>query len=317
MVLNTLFEKNKPISYIAIAMLLLIVYAIDIGIEPGFTHTVMDWLQLISLSALVIISVMLVQFIIYKNKISEQNMYALFFYTCFLILFQTFFNNSSTIIANFFVLLAIRRIFSMNSLIQLKLKIFDASLWIFAALVFEPWSILYIILLYFCIMWYCASDYKNWLIPIISAFVVGILFYTYSLFADISFVDYWQNHFQIDFNFSYFENIFQNIALAIFSAISFLFLFAKILNIRNIPLSEHHNYYKIILCFLCGIGVYLLSVEKNNGLLVFSFFPVAVLGTNYVERLPKLWMKEVVLATVLVTSLFIFISQIPLIIRGS
>lgn len=316
MVLNALFEKNKPISYVAIALLLFVVYAIDLSVEPDFTHTLLGWLKMVSLSLLVVVSVLLVQFIIYKNKLSEQNMYALFFYTCFLILFQTFFNNSSAILANFFALLAIRRVFSMSSPVQLKLKIFDASLWIFIAVIFEPWCILYLVLLFFCIVWYRSNDYKNWLIPVVSAMAVSTIFYTYSLFAGFSFFGFWEEHFTTDFNFSYFENTYQNIALAVFSSVACLFFFAKIMTIRNIPLSEHHNYYKILLCFLIGVGIYVLSDDKNNGLLVFCFFPLAVLGANYVERLPKIWIKETVLAGILIISLMIFILQIPLILQG-
>ncbi|HLV46726.1 MAG TPA: DUF6427 family protein [Flavobacterium sp.] len=314
MVLNSLFEKNKPISYVVIAVLLFVVYAIDLIIEPGFTHSLLGWTKMIFLSLLMVISVLLVQFIIFKNKLSEQNMYALFFYTCFLILFQTYFNNSSAILANFFILLAIRRIFSMNSLIQLRLKIFDASLWIFVATIFEPWCILYLVLLLFSIVWYRANDYKNWLIPIISAGVIATIFYTICIFSGFSFFEYWENHFVMNFDFSYFENTYQNIALAIFSSIACLFFFAKILTIRNIPMSEHHNYYKILLCFLTGIAVYVLSDIKTNSLLVYSFFPLAILGANYVEKLPKLWMKETVLASILVISIIIFVLQIPLIL---
>ena len=317
MVLNSLFEKNKPISYVVIAALLFIVYAIDLIIEPGFTHSLLGWMKMIFLSLLVVMSVLLVQFIIFKNKLSEQNMYALFFYACFLILFQTYFNNTFAILANFFALLAIRRIFSMNSLIQLKLKIFDAALWIFIATIFEPWCILYLVLLFFSIVWYRANDYKNWLIPLISAGVIAMLFYTFSLFSDISFIGFWKNHFAIDFDFSYFENTYQNIALAVFSSIACLFFFAKILTIRNIPLSEHHNYYKILLSFLIGIAVYVLSDAKTNSLLVYSFFPLAILGANYVEKLPKIWMKETILASILIISLLIFVLQIPLILQGT
>ncbi len=308
--LTNLFQKSKPISYVLIALALLIVYVLNLSNNLSWASDSYGVVKKIGLFIIVVSSVLLVQFINYKNKLSSQNVYALFFYTCFLILFSTYFGNTNIIIANILLLLALRRIFSMTSLANLKLKIFDATLWILLASLFHFWAICFLILLYFSIIWYCSSDYRNWLIPLVALFVVGVLFYTYCLFTDTSFLAYWQHHFSISFNFSYFENVYQNIALAIFASIAVLFAVAQVLDLRNIPLNSHIVYNKILVCFLVGASIYIVSDQKNNSYLVFTFFPLAVLGANYVERLPKKWMKETVLGSVLGISLLLFLCQV-------
>lgn len=308
--LTNLFQKSKPISYILIALTLFVVYALNLVSDASWST---DWygiIRKISLFGMIVVSVFLVQFINYKNKLSYQNVYALFFYTSFLILFSTYFDNAKVIVANLMVLFALRRIISMTTLKNMKLKIFDAAFWILLASLFHFWTILFLFLLYFAIIAYGSSDYRNWLIPLIALFVVSILFYTYCLFAEIPFIEYWQNHFNVSFDFSYFENVYQNIALAVFTSIAVLFAAAQVLDLRNIPLSSHTIYNKILICFLVGAAIYIISDHKNNSYLVFTFFPLAVLGANYVERLPKKWMKEAVLGTIAGISLLIFAVQL-------
>lgn len=308
--LTNLFQKSKPISYILIALTLLVVYALNLVADASWSTDAYGIVRQIGLFGMVVVSVLLVQFINYKNKLSNQNLYALYFYTSFLILFSTYFDNAKVIVANLMILLALRRIFSMTSLLNMKLKIFDAAFWILIAALFHFWTIAFLILLYFAIIAYGSADYRNWLIPLIALFVVSILFYTYCLFTGIDFLTYWQNHFNISFNFSYFENVYQNMALALFASIAVLFAIAQVLDLRNIPLNSHIIYNKILICFLVGAVIYIISDHKNNSYLVFTFFPLAVLGANYVERLPKKWMKETVLGTVAGISLLLFALQL-------
>lgn len=307
--LTHLLKKSRPISFIIIGIGLLIIYCIDIFGDTTWSKNAYGLVTKLILFCLIVLSVLLVQFINYKNKLSRQNVFALYFYACFLVLFSTYFDNTKIIISNFLVLLALRRIFSMNSLLQLKSKIFDAALWISFATLFHFWNILFFALLYFSIIWYCSNDYRNWLIPVISASIVGFLFYVLSLYTPIDFTAFWESSVTVSFNFSYFDNVFQNIALAIFSSIALLFTAAQLLNLRNIPLSSHIIYNKILVCFLIGASIYILSENKNNSFLVFTFFPLSVLGANFVERSSNKTFKEVVLAGMLLLSLFIFVSQ--------
>lgn len=308
--LTNLFSKTNPINYFLIAFALLLVYFLNLITDFSWLTTGFSLAKKIILFLVMGFSVFIVQFIISKNYLANQNFYSLFFYTAFFILFSTILDSNSVIMANFFILLALRRIFSLHSLLNTKQKIFDAAFWILIASLFHFWSILFLILLFFAILWFVSEDYRNWFIPIIALFCVGILFYTYTLFADISFINYWKDHIVVSFNFTYFENVYQNIALALFSSIACLFSFSQLLEMRNLPINSHGVYNTLLVCFLIGVAIYVLSDHKMNSLLVYTFFPLSVLGANYIERLSKNWMKELTLVSVLGISVWIFITQL-------
>ncbi|RRJ90385.1 hypothetical protein EG240_09035 [Paenimyroides tangerinum] len=308
--LTNLFSKSRPINYFLITIALLLVYLVNLFTDFSWSTSSFSLVNKIILFLVLGLSVFVVQFITFKNQLANQNLYSLFFYTCFFILFSTILDNNEVIVANFFVLLALRRIFSLHSLRDVKQKIFDAAFLILVASLFHFWSILFIILLYFAILWFVSEDYRNWFIPFISLFSVSILFYTYTLYADISFINYWKDHAVVSFNFTYFENIYQNIALALFTSIACLFAFSQVLEIRKLPISLHAIYNLLLVSFLVGVSIYVLSDHKMNSLLVYTFFPLSILGANYMERLAKNWMKELTLVSVLGISIWIFITQL-------
>ena len=76
--------------------------------------------------------------------------------------------------------------------------------------------------------------------------------------------------FNIGFNFSYFENIYQNISSCIiyFSCHYVLFVKFILLECTRISLlNMQASYKKIIFSFLLGVLIYVLSNNKNNGYL--------------------------------------------------
>lgn len=216
----------------------------------------------------------------------------------------------NVILANFFLLLALRRLVSMQSLITPKEKIFDASLWIFVASLFHFWSILFLILVFISIIFHVSGDYRNWLIPFIAFFSVAVLFTMAVLIIDRSFLDFVVHQIRISFDFTYFENVFQNIALAFFSSVAVLFFATQLISLPNRPLNMQSSYKKIIFTFLLGVAIYVLSAEKNNSFLIFTFFPLSVLGTNFLESHENKWVKESVLGGLVVITLIIFFGQL-------
>ncbi|MDN3708546.1 DUF6427 family protein [Myroides ceti] len=303
--ITTLFSKSRPIGYMVISVMLLIVYVLNVMNDLSWTVDFYGVVKKSILFVLIVLSVFLVQFITFKNQLSDQNLYSLYLYACFLILFSSYFDNSDIIISNFFILLALRRSFSLHTLKASKLKIFDAALWILVAMLFEPWTVLFMLPLYFAILWYLSEDYRNWFIPLVAVFCISVLFYTYCLYTEQSFTDFFRHHFFVDFNFSYFENVYQNIALAIFSSIVFLFVTSQIFKLRSLPISDYTTYKKILICFIVGAAIYVISADKSNSLLVFTFFPLSIFGANYVQSLPRKWMKETVLIAIFVISFFL------------
>lgn len=308
--LASLFEKSRPINYILISFMLVVFYFLYLTIDFSWTNNYFTIVQKIVLLLVLVSSLFLVRFITKKNGLSKDNSFAAFLFFIFLILFPTVLVNTNVILANFFLLLALRRLVSMQSLITPKEKIFDASFWILIAALFHFWCILFLILVFISIVFHVSRDYRNWLIPFIAFFAVLVLFVLAVLLLDKTLFAFVVGKIGVSFDFTYFENVFQNIGLAFFSSVAVLFFSTQILSLPNRPLNMQSSYKKILFTFLLGVAVYVLSTSKNNSFLMFTFFPLAVFGTNFLESLDNRWVKEGVLSGLVVITLIIFFGQL-------
>lgn len=308
--LASVFNKSRPVNYVLIGVVLILSYFLYLFKDPAWTQNYLLIAQKAGLLLLLAAALFLTNFITRRNTLSKANTYAMFLFMVFLILFPTTLVNINIIISNFFLLLALRRLISLQSLITPKEKIFDASFWIFAAAIFHFWCIAYIVLVFISIIFHVSRDYRNWLIPFIAFFGVAVLYLMVSLMVGDDFFKTITENIAISFDFTYFENIYQNIALAVYSSIVVLFAFPYIFSITNKPLNLQSSHKKIIYSFLIGVGVYVLSADKNNSFLVFTFAPLAIMGANYFESQENKWFKEVVLGLIVLIAIFLFASQL-------
>jgi hypothetical protein len=66
----------------------------------------------------------------------------------------------------------------------------------------------------------------------------------------------------------------------------------------------------ILFSFILGVGIYVLSANKNNGSLAFCFGPLAIIGANFIERIENNWVKEIVVYALLGLGIFFFMMQL-------
>lgn len=306
----SVFNKTRPINYLLIGFLIFISFFSYI-ISKEKAH--FDWSNVINQSLflfLIIASTILVNFISLKNDLTKNNTYAALLFFTFMLFFPSIFENKNILISNFLLLLALRRLISLKSMISTKEKIFDASFWIFLSALFHFWSIFYIILVFVSIILDVSRDFKNWLIPFIALLTVTILFFLFNEALDNTLLERLLNKTYISFNFSYFENIYQNLALAIFTSISLLLFVSFIMVLSKKLLNMQTSYKKILFSFILGISIFILSANKNNGYLAFSLAPLAIIGANFLEDLKTNWVKETTLYIFFFLGVIFFITQL-------
>lgn len=308
--ITTIFSKSRPFNYVLVTLLLILCFFL-------YQFKTAEWLQSIVsigkkafLLALLVGSLFISNFITKKNGLSKDNTYPFLFFFSFLILFPTTLGNSNLIISNFFILLALRRLISLQSLVTPKEKIFDASLWIFLAALFHFWSILFIILVFVSIALHVGRDYRNWILPYIALFSIAILSAAFILMYDTSLFDYLLQSVVMSYDFDYFSNKYQNIAISIYAAITVLFLFSQIVAFPSKPLVHHNSFKKIIMAFFIGFTIYLISPNKNNSILIYTFMPLAVMATSYFEGIKVKWTQEVTAVIVIGLSFLSFFMQL-------
>ena len=308
--ITTIFSKSRPFNYVLVTLLLILCFFL-------YQLKLTDWLQSIVsigkkliLLGLLIASLFISNFITKKNGLSKDNTYPFLFFFVFLILFPTTLGNPNLIISNFFILLSLRRLISLQSLVTPKEKIFDASMWIFLATLFNFWSILFIILVFLSIALHVARDYRNWVLPYIAFFTIGTLYAVFITIYDTTLLSHLLDGATISFDFDYFTNKYQNIALSIYAAITALFLFSQIVAYPSKPLVHHNSYKKIIFAFFIGVIIYIISPNKNNSILIYTFMPLAVMATSYFEGIKINWTQEVTAIIVVGLSFLSFIMQL-------
>ena len=308
--ITSVFKKSTPLNFSLVVILMLVFFFLYQNQNTTWALSSVLILHKTGLFLVLFATVFLNSFIAKKNGLSRDSTYTAFFTFLFLIFFPNLFKNINLILANFFILLAIRRLVSMQTLKDSKEKIFDASLWIFIAALFQFWSILYILLVFIAVIFHVSRDYRNWIIPFIALFAVSIVFVACTLIFNINSLAFFQENARIDLNIDYFANNYQNAAFSIYCTVALFFIISIFSSLSSRPLIMHSTYKKIIASFFIGIFVFILSANKSNELLVFTFAPLAIMTTAHIEiSKPKL-KEEIVLFVLLACSFFAFFSQL-------
>jgi hypothetical protein len=308
--ITSVFKKSTPLNLILVVILMLVFFLIYQFQDLTWTNSAVSILKKALLFVILLGSIFITNFIAKKNGLSKDSSYTVFFYFLLLLFFPSVLNNLNLILSNFFILLALRRLISLQSLKASKEKIFDASLWIFVAALFHFWSILYIVLVFISIIFHVSRDYRNWVLPFIAFFAVGIISMLFSIIFYKDFLEYINANAITNFNIDYFTNNYQNAAFSIYLTIALFFVISMLVSLPNRPLVLNSSYKKIIGSFFIGILIFAISSSKSNDLLIFTIAPLAMMATSHIEVKQLQLKQEMVLAVLILCSLFVFFSQL-------
>lgn len=253
---------------------------------------------------LLLASVLLAKFIISKNDLNKKNNYSLVAICFFIGLFmQEIFIFDDILIANIFLLLAIRKIYSIRNPININKKVFDASFWILISSVFYIPILYFFIILFTALILYSHFNLKNlvviisailsatiflYLMEVISSGYINIVDFTTVLFFDIPTLDYIS---------SFDENIL-NISWSIKTIVFFSFLIPLIfIFIWNMFIKKNERRRTTTLIFLTTILALIIFISNLNSMaFVFLFFPLIIIFTSCVEQARSKRVKNLVLS---------------------
>lgn len=308
--ITSLFRKSTPLNYsIIIIAVVFFFFVFQIGHATG-DKSMWHYVMTFSLLSFIFGSLFIANFIVKKNGLSKDSAYTVLFYLVFLLFFPSVLDNFRLVLANFFILLSMRRLVSLHSLKSTKEKVFDASLWIFLAAFFHFWSLLFIVLVFISILFHAARDYRNWFLPVIAFCSSVTVFLLFSLMIDKSWITDLIANAQFDFKINYFANNYQNAAISIYATIAVFFLASLILSLSNRPIILLSSYKKIIWWFVMGVVIFVISPNKSNDLLIFTFAPLAMMGTAHIEAAQINWQKDVILLAVIASGVFAYFVQL-------
>ena len=244
-------------------------------------------------------SMFLVVFIITKNKLTQKNSFAALYFFIFISLMPQTLADHKIIIANGFILLSYRRIFSLETKLNMKKKYFDAAFWLSIATLFYVWSILYFIPLLATIILRPNDWVKHLLVLVFGAGSAGLLVY---LFASVfgmtpSFLMFYSPK----VNFSLFSHIpeVMKVSLAIISVMtigSVLSLFSTLI-LKNSK--SRNNFIVLFLMLFTGFSIFFLAVNMFAENMLFLIFPLAVIMANSTQQQRSSWLSDLFLIVLL------------------
>ena len=308
--ITSVFKKSTPINLFLVVILMLVFFFIHLFQDLTWTSSVVSILQKGGLFLIMLGSVFMANFIAKKNGLSKDSSYTILFYFLFLMFFPSVFGNTNLFLSNFFIILALRRLISLQSLKASKEKIFDASLWIFVASLFHFWCILYLVLVFISILFHVARDYRNWVLPFIAFFAVAIISIGISLIFSNDILGYLYENAVFDFDIDYFTNTYQNVAFSIYLTVALFFVISMFVSLSSKPLLLNSSFKKIIASFFIALLIFAISPNKSNDLLIYTIVPLSIMATSHIEVKQLQLKQELVFGVLILCSLFVFFSQL-------
>ena len=294
----TFFTKSNPIHYVFAFIYLFGLFLTHLN------YNVFSFLIGAFSLFLLLTSVLLANFIISKNDLNKKNNYSLVAICFFIGLFmEQIFVFDDILIANVFLLLAIRKIYSIRNPININKKVFDASFWILISSVFYIPTLYFFIVLIIALLLYSHFNLKNLVVVILAIISATTFLYLLEIINSgylnpVDFINLLFFDFPIlDYISSFYENVSTiNWPVKIIVFFSFLIplIFIFIWN-RVIKTNERRRTTTLIL--LTTILALIIYISNLNSMsFIFLFFPLIIIYTSCVEQARRELVKNLVLS---------------------
>lgn len=306
--ITNFFKQAKPIHFVLISTFLLMVfiaskiYVIHEPITVGLIAK-QSFYFLIVLASLFILD-----FFASRNSLTKKNSYKLLMFGLFMAMLPETLLNSRTLMANFFILLALRRIISLRTQKEVQKKLFDAAFWISIATLLYFWAILYFILIFAAMILYSIVSIKNWIIPLTGVLAVIIIWVSIMLFGNNDFTDYFDQLFVYSLDFTGLNSARIIISTTILISYGTWGSFYFIKHLKDKSKSLRPSFTLIIISSVISLLIVIISPFKDGSEFIFLFAPLSIIMTNYLEVTKEKWFQEVLVwVLVLIPAIFLIL----------
>lgn len=308
--ISGIFGKTKPINFILLlGFLFLFYWFVHFVLYENHYEPEQLVIKFVVLGVL-LFSVFIVDFIVKRNQITTTNSYAILYYTLLIVVFPEVLLDDNAVFCSFFLLLATRRLISLKSLKNIKLKVFDATIWTLIASLFYDWAILYLILVCIAIYFYEPKNIKNWLVPLTGILAIGIIAICFLIITDN--LDFLKNHYQFSFNVDIIAYWINSTKLAIYGIITIITGSLVFIKMGKLGVGKIITMRLIAISLALGLMVTFLKTTNDTYPLLITFFPGAIFLAKYVELIKKATLREIVLMVSVVAPFLILMTKMIL-----
>ncbi len=293
--LTSFFSKSKPINYLAVAIFMAILFLVHLFLRVNSFLTLKEIAFQILMLFVFLVSMLLLDFISRKNNLTKNNTFKILLFAFFVTSFPQTFLTPEVLTSNFFVLLALRRIISLQTKKDIQKKIFDAALWIALASCIYFWSILFMGVLFVSITSYAGTNFKNYLIPFVGMATIIILTNSYTLLLQNAFflpLDWVRTS---GFDFLAYNQLQLLFPLSIVLGVLLWSLVDSYVDRKH--KSKKKKSTTLLISFILFIAIFtvIFTPQKIGAELLFMAMPFSVLTANYFEKRGDFIFKEVIL----------------------
>jgi hypothetical protein len=306
--LTSFFSKSNPANFLILGALLVISYIAFHFLSLNTDIDLRNIAKIIAVSALLVFTILLLNFVVRKNDLTRKNSMAALIFTFFTLMVPSIFGNSAVIIAEICCLFALRRVFSFASDKNSEKKILDASLWLLLASFFYFYCLLFFAVIYYAILKKTNTSYRYLFIPIIAALATFSLTTSYFYLTENSF-DWFQSFISpVGLDFSAYNSFALLIPTAIFLSAIVWIGFYRLFKVSSIMRRERPNFLVLLVILISALAVSFAAPEKDGSELYFLIPPLAVAMTDYLEHREEKYISEIFLwILVLLPGMLIFL----------
>ena len=308
--LTSFFGKSSPINYILLSIAIVMGYFMGVLIPQEATLSLDSLLDHFGTIFLMVFAVLLIDFIIRKNNVTKNNTYSILLFVLFVLMIPQVYLDIHLVLANVFILLATRRILSLNKEKNIEKKIFDATMYITLASFCYGWAILFFLVLYLSIIQKTSVAIRFLIIPVIGFLGISILAVSYQLVVKDSFAWLYNWFPKISVDFSAYNAMTLLIPTTLLSTLLIWIGSTRLAGLSSLSKKEKPAAITIILITVVSIFIVLASPVKTGGELFFLLANVAIIVANYIES--GTTKERLIFNEILLWSLIILVFLIPM-----
>ncbi|MDO6595903.1 DUF6427 family protein [Oceanihabitans sp. 2_MG-2023] len=298
--ITSIFSKSKPINFLIVFVITALAF---LSVKLKYVQeavTTVFIIQQVGVFMVLYFSVLLLNFIVTKNELTLKSNLEIILFSLFVLLLPESLISSKVILANFFVLFALRRLISLRTKKNIKSKLFDAAFCITLASFFYFWSILFLVLIPFVLLFHSSNNIKHWLVPFLGIAIVLLLAVSASILFNNTFLGFFTSNIKISLNFNSYNSLQFLVALTLLFSFGFWSVFYYLKNLRKKVRTIRPAFKTIFTALLLAFILFVIAPSKNGSELLFLFTPLTIIITNYIEIIKEKWFKEVFFSILLV-----------------
>lgn len=286
------FSTSKPIHLVLISVIVTLLF-VAVRFEEIFTaFNLVDASKHLFTLLVLVFSIIVLAFFVTKNNLTKRNSYKIVFYTLLLATLPSTLLFDEVIIANLFIMLALRRIISLRTNTNVKKKLFDAAFWISIAALFYFWSFLFFALILAALFLFSIGNIKNWVIPFLGCLTVAILIVSYTILMENSFGDLYEWIDGVSNDFTSYNKLSYIIAITIILSMGTWALFFYLKTLNDKPKNYRAAHFLVLLSGLLAMVIVVITPDKNGSEFIFLFAPLSIIMSNYIQIVNDSWFGE-------------------------